>query len=80
LKNMNRPVWLSYIIVFTIIVFFWTILAAAAASDVVPQTIQKSPVPGLLHPGNTTFGITIGAIVLVTIVITSAILRRREGS
>lgn len=80
LKNTKRPRWLSYVLVFLIILFLWTSLAAAASPNRQTQITQFSPVPGLLLPGNTTFGITIGAIILVTIVITSAIVRKTKSS
>jgi len=77
---MNRPRWLSFILVFIILTFFWISLAAAASPHQITDLPVKQAVPGILHPGNPTFGIIIGAIILVTIVVASAAFRRVRGS
>ena len=77
---MNRPRWLSFILIFGLLTFFWISLAAAASPQQITEINVTNPVNGLLATGNTTFGITIGAIILVTIIITSAIFRQRRSS
>ena len=74
---MKRPRWLSFILVFALLTFFWFSLAAAASPLGTSEINTNQPAPGLFNPNNTTFGITIGAIVLVTIVISSALFRQR---
>lgn len=77
---MNRPRWLSFILVFIILTFFWISLAAAASPlQTIDRPVQQA-VPGILHPGNHTFGIIVGAIILVTIVVTSAVFHKARGS
>jgi hypothetical protein len=78
LKNFNRWRWLSSILIFILLILFWTSLAAATAPRNHETVIVQSSIQGLVNPQSATFGIIIGAIVLVTIVITSAILRKPE--
>lgn len=76
--NQNRPRWLSFVVVFTILTIFWITLVAAISPRLLSE-IAHSPVPGMFQPGNSTFGITIGAIVLLTIVLTSTLFRKWKG-
>ena len=77
---MNRPRWLSFILVFIILTFFWISLAAAASPHQTTDLPVQQAVPGVLQPGNPTFGIILGAIVLVTIVITGSAFRKARDS
>lgn len=77
---MKRPRWLSFLFVFILLTFFWISLAAAASPHQISSITSEQTLPGLIQPGNTTFGITIGAIVLVAIVITSAVFRKVRDS
>ncbi len=77
---MNRRRWLSFLLVFLILTFFWISLATAASPHQSTEIPVEKAVPSILVPGNTTFGITIGAIVLVTIVISGAAFRKVRGS
>jgi len=76
--KQSRPRWLSFILVFALLTILWITLVAAISPRLLSE-ITHSPVPGMFHPNNSTFGITIGAIVLLTIVITSTIFRKWEG-
>ena len=69
--------WLNFVVVFVILSGLWISLAAAAAPQI--NTASPAPIPGLLEPGNPTFALIVGAIVILTIVLTSSLLRLRRS-
>jgi hypothetical protein len=77
---MNRPRWLSFLLIFFVLTFLWISLAAAASPQQSSEIAVQQPMTSVFQPGNTTFGITVGAIVLVAIVLTSAAFRSVRGS
>jgi hypothetical protein len=76
--QINIKRWLNFIFVFVVLTGLWVSLAAAVTPQVSTETPSTpTPVPGLLEPGNPTFALIIGAIVIVTIVVTSSLFRKR---
>jgi len=77
--QINFKRWLNFVFVFVVLTGLWAGLAAAATPQVdIESSKSPTPVPGLLEPGNPTFALIIGAIVIVAIVVTSSIFRRRR--
>ena len=76
--QINIKRWLNFAFVFVTITALWIGLAAAAAPQADIETpATTTPVPGLLEPGNPTFVLIIGAIVILTIITTSTIFQKR---
>jgi hypothetical protein len=77
--HFNIKRWFSYVVVFIVLTSLWVGLAAAASPQLDTETAATpTPVPGLLEPGSPTFGLIIGAIVIVTIVIASSLFRKQR--
>jgi len=79
LKINKQLPWLICIVVFGLLLLTWAGLAAATSlkSGTGVQLVNTSQ--SLFHPENTSFSITIGAIVLLSIIISSAIFHPSEG-
>jgi len=58
----------------------WGGLAAATSPEQVSNIQSATPAKGVFHPQNPSFGMIIGAIVMLTVIITSVIIRSRERS
>ena len=74
--KINLTRWSSFVFVFLILTSIWTTLAAAAPHENIET--MTPPSPGVIEPGDPTFSIIIGAIVIVTIIIASSVFRKRE--
>ncbi|MBU0512116.1 MAG: hypothetical protein KJ638_10530 [Chloroflexi bacterium] len=68
----NLPRWLNFVFIFIVLVGLWISIAAAVSPGANPADSMLVPIPG---PGSPTFGLIIGAILIVTIIIAGVTLR-----
>ncbi len=68
----NLPRWLNFVFIFIVFVGLWISIAAAVSPSANPADSMLVPIPG---SGSPTFGLIIGAILIVTIIIASVTLR-----
>ena len=68
---------LRFIWLIAFIVLLWLSLVAISIPSFTAYNTDDIPNPGMLDPGSTTFGITIGAIILVAIIISNAVIRKK---
>ncbi len=74
-SNLTR--WINFVFVFIVLVSLWISIAAASPPGANPSAPTLAQIPG---PGSPTFGLIIGAIVIVTIIIASMTLRGHRKS
>jgi len=73
LKIFHRLHWLRFLWIFVFIILLWIGLVATNFPSTIIAPLDNSPIPGVIDPRSTTFGITIGAIVLIGILLSNVL-------
>ncbi len=76
--NPKTKRWMILGVVLFGLMAMWTTMAAASSPLLSPEMQPSSPVHSLFGPGSPTFEVVLGAVVIVTIIVSTTFLQIRK--